>query len=360
MKITVPAEFDGRILRSYLKNTLGLSSKTLSHLKTLPNGIAVNSNRVTVRYILRAGDVLELADTDTESSENVSPSPLPLSVLYENEHLIALDKPPFMPTHPSHGHTDDTLANALAYRYEQEGRPFIFRPLGRLDRNTSGVVIAGKTRAASGALGNALLRGEVKKRYVALLRGQLPEDGDVHTVEIPIKRAEDSIIIRTACDSGEEGAEYALTNYRVLLSNKDYSLVLCEPRTGRTHQLRVHFAHIGHPIVGDDIYGDGDLSHISRHALHAVSITVPMPFFRAANGSDATAAPMKNTQLRSDDGVLSLLSDRLNVPTDDGILCTFSPIPEDMSSLILRVFDSHEALDSVRPLLNERSHKEET
>lgn len=353
MKIVVPAEFDGRILRSYLKNTLGLSSKALAHLKAIPNGIVVNSSRVTVRYVLHTGDILELADTDTQSSENVIPVPLPLSVLYENEHIIVLDKPPFMPTHPSHGHTDDTLANALAYRYLKEGRPFIFRPLGRLDRNTSGVVIAGKTRAASGSLGNALLRGEVKKRYVALLRGYLPEDNAVHTIESPIRRAADSIIIRTACDMNEEGAEYALTNYRVLLSNKDYSLVLCEPRTGRTHQLRVHFSHIGHPIVGDDIYGDSDLSMISRHALHAVSITVPLPFFRAANGSDATAPPMRNTQLKCSDGVLSLLSDRLNIPTEDGILCTFSPIPKDMSNLILSLLDTHTSLDSIRPLLTQ-------
>lgn len=357
MKITVPAEFDGRILRSYLKNTLGLSSKTLAHLKTLPNGIVVNSSRVTVRYVLHAGDALELADTDTESSENVTPAPLPLSVLYENEHLIVLDKPPFMPTHPSHGHTDDTLANALAYRYEKEGLPFIFRPLGRLDRNTSGVVIAGKTRAASGALGNALLRGEVKKRYVALLRGSLCEGDGIHTIEVPIRRAEDSIIIRTACNMDEAGAEYALTNYRVLLSNKDYSLVLCEPKTGRTHQLRVHFSHIGHPIVGDDIYGGDDQGLISRHALHAVSVTVPMPFFRAANGSDATAAPMRDNGLRHGEGVLSLLSDRLNTPTDDGILCTFSPIPADMSSLILRLFDGHPELASIRPLLTESTQR---
>lgn len=350
MKITVPQEFDGRLLRSYLKNTLAISAKTLSHLKTVENGILINGQHVTVRYVLQAGDVLEIADTDSDGSPNILPTPLPLSVLYEDEYVTVLNKPPYMPTHPSHGHVTDTLANALAYRYEKDGIPFVFRPLGRLDRNTSGVVITGKTRTASGFLGSALMRGEVKKRYVALVHGYLPEDGEVHSIEVPIRRASDSIIIRTACDGDEEGAEYALTNYRVLLSNKYFSLLLCEPRTGRTHQLRVHFAHIGHPIVGDDIYGSGGADMIGRHALHAVSVTIPLPFFRAANGSDKTAPRMRDTYLKTEDSVLSLLANRLNVPTDDGILCTFAPIPDDMSSLIYKLFSDHERLQTVLPL----------
>lgn len=350
MKITVPQEFDGRLLRSYLQNTLAISSKTLSSLKTLDNGITVNGRHVTVRYVLRAGDVLEIADTDTDDSPNIIPANLPLCLLYEDDYVTVLNKPPYMPTHPSHGHLDDTLANALAYRYAKDGIPFVFRPLGRLDRNTSGVVINGKTRTASGFLGNALLRGEIKKRYVALVHGCLPDDGEVHSIEVPIRRASDSIIIRTSCSMGEEGAEYALTNYRTLLSSKDYSLLLCEPRTGRTHQLRVHFAHIGHPIVGDDIYGSTDADLIGRHALHAVSVSIPLPFFRAANGSDKTAPRTRDTHLKTNDSILSLLSSRLNTPTDDGILCTFAPIPNDMSSLISKLFAGHPHLKSVLPL----------
>ncbi|MBQ9161656.1 MAG: RluA family pseudouridine synthase [Clostridia bacterium] len=357
MKITVPAEFEGRLLRSYLKNTLAISAKTLTHLKTVENGITVNGERVTVRYVLRAGDILELADVDVDGSPNIIPTDMPLSVLYEDEYVTVLNKPPYMPTHPSHGHITDTLANALAFRYASEDIPFVFRPLGRLDRNTSGVVIAAKTRTASGFLGGALMRGEVKKRYIALVHGGLCDDGEIHSIEVPIKRAADSIIIRTACSMEEDGAEYALTNYRVLLSDGSYSLLLCEPRTGRTHQLRVHLSHIGHPIVGDDIYG-GDISLIGRHALHAVSVTVPLPFFRAANGSDRAAPPMRDTSLKCNDGVLSLLSSRLNYPTDDGILSTFAPIPEDMSRLILDIFESHDSLDSIRPLLYQNAQEE--
>ena len=173
MTIPISAEYDGRLLRSYLKLTLGLSTAVLSKLKNHPTGILVNGQRVTVRYVLRAGDVLELADRDTEetATEHVIPCALPLEVLYEDDHVIALNKPPDMPTHPSHGHLCDTLANALAYRYAEAAEPFVFRPLGRLDRNTSGVVVAGKTRAASGCLGRALKNGEVTKRYVAILDG---------------------------------------------------------------------------------------------------------------------------------------------------------------------------------------------
>ncbi|MBE6693725.1 MAG: RluA family pseudouridine synthase [Ruminococcaceae bacterium] len=349
MKITVPAEFEGRLLRSYLKNTLAISAKTLAHLKAVENGITVNGERVTVRYALRAGDILELADVDIDGSPNIIPTDMPLSVLYEDEYVTVLNKPPYMPTHPSHGHITDTLANALAFRYASEDIPFVFRPLGRLDRNTSGVVIAAKTRTASGFLGGALMRGEVKKRYIALVHGGLCDNGEIHSIEVPIKRAADSIIIRTACSMEEEGAEYALTNYRVLLSNNNYSLLLCEPRTGRTHQLRVHLSHIGHPIVGDDIYG-GDISLIGRHALHAISITIPLPFFRAANGSDKTAPRMRDTDLKCDDGVLSLLSSRLNFPTDDGLLCTFAPLPEDMSRLVRWLFCEHKRLREIYPL----------
>ena len=292
MTICIAPQFDGLRLGSYIKYTLGISSKMLAHLKACEGGITVNGQHATVRYILKAGDVLQIADADTadNATETVIPVDLPLSVLYEDEHLIALNKPAGMPTHPSHGHLTDTLANALAYRYANEQRPFVFRPLGRLDRNTSGVVVAGKTRSVSGFLYNALQRGEIRKRYLAILCGTLPEDGQMHTVDAPIRRTEGSVIMRTACAPDEPGACTACTEYRVLLSSSDYTLVEATPVTGRTHQLRVHFAHLGHPILGDDLYGT--LSPlIGRHALHALSLSVPIPFFRAETGCRPTEDP---------------------------------------------------------------------
>lgn len=317
MTIQISPQFDGLRLGSYIKYTLGISTKMLAHLKACENGITVNGQHATVRYILRTGDLLQIADDDTadNATETVMPVDLPLSVLYEDEHLIALNKPADMPTHPSHGHLTDTLANALAYRYASEDRPFVFRPLGRLDRNTSGVVVTGKTRSVSGFLYNALQRGEIHKRYLAILCGSLPKDDLWHTVDVPMRRTENSVIMRTTCSLDEPGACTARTDYRVLLSSPDYTLVEATPITGRTHQLRVHFAHLGHPILGDDLYGTpSDL--ISRHALHALSLSIPIPFFRAETGIKPTEAP-------------------------DGYHRFVAPLPSDMEQVLQTVFPGY-------------------
>ena len=327
MTIRIPAEYDGRLLRSYLKLTLGLSTAVLSKLKNHEQGILVNGQRVTVRYVLRAGDVLELRDRDTAetATEHVIPCKLPLSVLYEDDHVIALNKPADMPTHPSHGHLCDTLANALAYRYAEADEPFVFRPLGRLDRNTSGVVVAGKTRAASGCLGRSLKNGEVVKRYVAILQGEMPCDGLTHAIEAAIFHPADTGIRRMV---GEvDGAVYAKTLYRVLGVGEGYTLVLCQPVTGRTHQLRVHFSHLGHPILGDDIYGEAS-PLIGRHALHALSLSVPLPFARMRTEAAEGAEPLA--------GLSPSLP--LNAPTPYGYLHTWAPLPADMAGLLDGLF----------------------
>ena len=335
MVIRIPSEYDGRILRSYLKLTLGLSTAVLAKLKNHERGILVNGQRVTVRYVLRAGDVLELFDRDTRetASETVIPRELPLDILYEDDFVIALNKPPFMPTHPSHGHLTDTLANALAFRYAEEAEPFVFRPLGRLDRNTSGVVVAGKTRAASGCLGRSLIRGEVTKRYVAVLVGEMPPTTSVQRIDAPIYRVEEpceggfSGIKRAVGDPERDGAVKAVTRFRVLASGRGHTLVLCEPLTGRTHQLRVHFSHLGYPILGDDLYGAPSLLS-ERHALHALSLSVPMPFSRMREDIRDTAVPFVGC-----DPVLGL-----NAPTPDGFLHTWAAMPDSLRKTVEALF----------------------
>ena len=339
MTIHIPAEYDGRILRSYLKLTLGLSTAVLAKLKNHERGILVNGERVTVRYILRAGDILEIQDRDTPetATEHVIPCELPLSILYEDDHIIVLNKPPHMPTHPSHGHLCDTLANALAFRYAAADEPFVFRPLGRLDRNTSGVVVAGKTRAASGCLGRSLKHGEVTKRYLAILRGEMPHDGLLHTLEAPLYHPDTGGIKRAVCDPEANGAVYAKTLYRVLALKNGHTLVLCQPVTGRTHQLRVHFSHLGHPILGDDIYGESS-PLMNRHALHALSLSFPMPFAHMREDVEENSVPLVDL-----DPILPL-----NQPTPDGFLHTWAPIPEDMERVITRFFPA-ESFRSLPP-----------
>lgn len=337
MTIHIPAEYDGRLLRSYLKLTLGLSTAVLAKLKNHERGILVNGERVTVRYVLREGDVLELYDRDTEetATETVIPSPLPLEVLYEDDFVISLSKPANMPTHPSHGHLTDTLANALAYRYAEAAEPFVFRPLGRLDRNTSGVVVVGKTRAASGCLGRSLVRGEVTKRYVAVLVGEMEAASPhVRTVKAPIYRPDERLITRAVGDPERDGAVHAETRYRVLAVGGGHTLVLCEPVTGRTHQLRVHFSHLGFPILGDDLYGEAS-PLLERHALHALSLSVPMPFSRMREDVNTVAVPFQGC-----DKALPL-----NLPSPDGFLHTWAPLPADVSRVVEALFPHSPVLE---------------
>ena len=341
MTFKITHEHDGQLLRSYLKLTLGLSTATLSKLKNHPSGIVVNGQRVTVLYVLRSGDTLDLAidDTPNTATRTVIPCEMPLDILYEDDHVIALNKPPFMPTHPSHGHLTDTLANALAWRYHTDGKPFVFRPLGRLDRNTSGVVVVGKSRASSGALGNALLSGKVQKYYIAMLQG-LPNVeklglchkentpmGDVFTLETYMHRPECCGIRREVCSHDTEGAEVAVTRFCILATSKDQrlTLVLAQPVTGRTHQLRVHFAYLNTPILGDDIYGEVS-PLMPRHALHALSISVPIPF---GGYEEADSTNVFDTA--------SLRSYR-NQVDPHGVLHTYAPVPKDMGDIVKVAF----------------------
>lgn len=277
MIIRIPAEYDGRLLRSYLKLTLGLSTAVLSKLKNHEQGIMVNGQRVTVRYILREGDVLELKDRDTPetATEHVIPCKLPLDVLYEDDHVIALNKPANMPTHPSHDHYDDTVANALAYRYEKNQTPFVFRPINRLDRNTSGLLLIARHKAAAGILTRAMQEGRIQKKYLAILDGEMPllENG---RIDACLHRTAASIIVREVCPPDTPDADPSVTEYRVLAVANGHTLVEATPVTGRTHQLRVHFSHLGYPITGDDLYGMPS-EQIDRHALHARSLSFPLP-----------------------------------------------------------------------------------
>lgn len=295
MDFIIDAAHDGKTVRSYIKFTLHISSRMLTVLKQDDKGITVNGTRVTVRHVLHEGDVLglALADRAENASHNVPPSDIPLDIIYEDAHVIALNKPPYMPTHPSHNHHDDTLANALAFRYAQAGEPFVFRPMGRLDRNTSGIVLAAKDKLASGMLTAAIRAGEVNKTYIAIAVGELPLGTGVQTIDCGIRRQAESVIMRTTCPDSTAPDEVSVTDYEVLDAQGGLSLVRVRPRTGRTHQIRVHFAYIGHPLLGDDLYGTPD-PRIGRHALHAQSLELPLPF---AHRRICLQAPMAEDML---------------------------------------------------------------
>ncbi|MBE6587128.1 MAG: RluA family pseudouridine synthase [Ruminococcaceae bacterium] len=276
MTIVITEENQGKTIRDFLKKGLGFSSGLLKKLKARENGITVNGSFVTVRYVLKAGDTLCLADEDRaeDTSPYIIPVDIPLKVAFEDSDVTVADKPRAMPAHPSFSHRDDTVANALAFRYS--GSPYVFRPVNRLDGDTSGLMITANNHLAAHKLGRAMISGRIGKMYIAVLRSAPPEEYGV--IDLHMKRCADSIITRRVADPSEEGARRAVTVYKRVYTDKDSGecVVIASPVTGRTHQLRVHFSAIGCPLIGDYLYG-GDDERITRHALHAAYCSFPHP-----------------------------------------------------------------------------------
>ena len=274
MRIVIDSADDGSSVKEFLFKNLGFSVAAVKRVKYRADGITVNGECVTVRKTLHAGDVLCLATEDTEDDENeyTVPIDLPIEVVFEDEFVTVVNKPPFMPSHPSLGHKDDTVANALAYRYR--GSPYVFRPVNRLDRDTSGLMLIARDKVSAGKLYRSMRRGEIKKSYLALLDCVIsPPAGRIETY---LCREGDSIVKRRVCGEGDAGAKLAVTDYETVGVCNGRSLVRAVPVTGRTHQLRVHFSSVGCPILGDTMYGR-ETKQINRQALHASTLSFPHP-----------------------------------------------------------------------------------
>ena len=270
MIITVDKELAGLTVREYLTRRLGYSSAMIKKLKFSEGGILVDGSFVTVRHVLFEGETLTLAVEDKKSdvSPYTIPVDLPIEVLFEDEFVTAVNKSAGMPAHPSHGHRDDTVSNALAFRYR--GKNYVFRPVNRLDRDTSGCMLTSNTRDASYKMYRAMREGKIEKTYIAVADGTMEEGEGVW--DQPIGRSPTSIITRRVDETGKP----SITKYRVLASHGEKSLLLVRPETGRTHQIRVHAAYAGHPLTGDDLYGVRS-ELISRQALHCARTVFPHP-----------------------------------------------------------------------------------
>lgn len=263
---------DSGTVKDFLVKKLHLSSKLITHLKSLDDGILLNGVRVTVRAVMQKGDVLTLKLRDEAESDSLLPVDLHFDILYEDEDILAVSKPAGMPTHPSLNHYDDTLANAVAFYYKKKGEPFVFRAANRLDGDTSGVLLIAKNRCAAANLSLALKNGEVKKTYLALLSA-IPEKKSDRITSY-IRRKEGSVLLREATET-KEGADLAVTDYTVIGTGEGVALVRVSLLTGRTHQIRVHMQSIGCSLLGDYLYGDE--STFPRQALHAFSLSFPHP-----------------------------------------------------------------------------------
>ena len=249
----------------------GYSCQNLTQLKKMPKSILINGVWSYMRTPLSAGDTLTVHIRETESSPNIPPVDLPLCIVYEDEDIIVVNKPAGMPVHPSLNNYMNSLANALMYYYQQQGKPFIFRCTNRLDRDTSGLTVVAKHMVSSGILSAMTAHHKIRREYLAIVRGHVtPPSG---TIDAPIGRAGTPLIERRI---DFEHGERAVTHYRVVKEKNGHSLVSLVLETGRTHQIRVHMKYLGFPLVGDYLYNP-DMEYIQRQALHSHSLAFRHP-----------------------------------------------------------------------------------
>lgn len=266
----IDSHSEGLRVEQFLRRK-GYSAQNLSTIKRMPESILVNGVHYYMKQTLKAGDRLLVRIQETESSRNIPPVCAPLSVVYEDEDLIVINKPAGMPIHPSLNNYTNSLANALAWYYQQQGKPFIFRCCNRLDRDTSGLTVVAKHLVSGNILSTMTKKKEVRREYLAVVRGHIvPESG---TISAPLARKGGTIIERVVdFDRGEP----AVTHYHLIQEANGHSLVSLQLETGRTHQIRIHLKHLGFPLVGDYLYNP-DMEYISRQALHSFRLSFPHP-----------------------------------------------------------------------------------
>ena len=246
----------------------GFSRAMLVALKQAPGSVLCNGRPVYLSAPVRAGDDIRVTLADEAPSAHLPAAALPLSIVYEDEDVLIVNKPAGMPVHPSHGHTADTLGNALAHRYRAQ--PFVFRPVNRLDRDTTGLVVVARHQLAAAVLARQVKEKTLRRHYLAVAAGRCPEEG---VICAPIARAAGSVIERTV---DYTRGEWSRTHFRRLDWRQPYSLLHLTLESGRTHQIRVHLRHIGHPIPGDFLYHP-DFTHFSHQALHAWRVELTHP-----------------------------------------------------------------------------------
>ncbi len=259
-----------RPVKDVLLNRFSMSGGLVTSLKKNPEGIMVNNERQNVTYLFAKGDILKIT-IEEEASANIEPVEIPLNIIYEDEDLLAINKPYGMPTHTSMGHRTDTLANGVLYYLNKTGEPHTFHAVTRLDKDTSGIVLIAKNRYTHDLLSRLLRRDKIDKKYFAIICGRLEGEG---VINAPIDRISDSIIKRGISKDGLE----AITHYKSVIANDEYSAVNVMPKTGRTHQIRVHMSSIGHPLAGDDMYGG--IMSAKRHMLHCSELSFIHPITR--------------------------------------------------------------------------------
>ena len=267
----ISSDFDGKTVKDFLRHNK-ISTAMITRLKKSDKGIVLNGQRVFVTEKLSEGDILELLTESGEAySEFIYPTEGQLDIIFEDEDFLAVNKPPYLPVHPSKGHPYDSLANIVVYYYKQKNENFTFRCVNRLDKDTSGVTLIAKNAYSHELMRRLSTENLIDKTYFAIVHGK-PEPS-FGTIDLPIYRPEEATIKRVVDGRGKN----AVTEYETIKSNENLSLIKIKLLTGRTHQIRVHFSHIGHPLAGDFLYGDENDGIIGRQALHCGEISFKHP-----------------------------------------------------------------------------------
>lgn len=258
----------GFSVEKILRQSLGFSRSMVRKLKNT-NGVLVNGQASHLNRPVQEGDLLSI-DLHTGKATPVLPQPIPLDIVYEDKHLLAVNKPYHMLVHPLKKEPLNTLANAVLYHYLQNGIEPVYRPVSRLDRDTSGLVVVAKHAHAGHLLTTQLGEGKLVREYLAVVHGLLANTRS--TIDQPLARCPLSYIRQTV----QPGGKRAVTHYQVEKHLADSTLVKLRLETGRTHQIRAHMSHIGHPLLGDTLYG-GREEGINRQALHCWRISMLHP-----------------------------------------------------------------------------------
>lgn len=280
----IPEEFSGKKLLSFLKGEARLSSKLIRSLKQIPEGLLLNGEHIRTVDIIKTGDVLEINIPEDEST--VAPCDFMPEIVYEDEDIIVVNKPAMLPIHESHNHQGDTLQNCLSGYFLRKGKTHTFRAVGRLDKGTSGLVLCALNSHIA-----SRLSGNFRKEYLAIATGDYKGEG---TIDAPIYRPDPIKTYRVVDERGDR----AVTHWSAIKGDGRRTLLRIRLETGRTHQIRVHFAHMGTPLLSDSMYGEL-LPEIGHQCLHCVRLWFTHPI---TGKKIALSAPMpKEMQAAADE-----------------------------------------------------------
>ncbi|HOJ09090.1 MAG TPA: RluA family pseudouridine synthase [Clostridiales bacterium] len=278
LKYIAKEKDENRTVKSILKSELGLSERLIKKLKNT-NGIFLNSLPVYVVSRVQPGDLVHVSIELEEKCEDIIPENIHIDIIFEDEHMIILNKQPGIVVHPTVSHPSGTIANAVMYHLSEMGKNLKVRPVSRLDRDTSGVIIFAKNPYVQTSLVRQMASNTFIKEYLGIVWG-VPDKME-GTIDMPIERKPDTIMLRHVSETGKP----SVTHYEVLKTFDNAALLKFVLETGRTHQIRVHCQATGHPIIGDTLYFQEHISEIiARQALHSYKVSFIHP---------VTAKPME-------------------------------------------------------------------